>query len=121
LKFAFEYVGLHYDTLGAWGVRAVEVEGQWRQCGQETTRLHGFVRSGTVERGDLIAVPARSGRAFVSEVVAWMDTLTDWGDVGWYSWVGQVPYRFWLVLRGVPAAQDIACPGVAVGQDKRPG
>lgn len=118
MKFAFEYAGLYYDKSGTWGVRTVEIEGQWRHCGQETTRLHGRVRFGTVERGDWIAVPQQSGGVFLSMVADFMLSLTEWGDLAWYSGVGQVPYRFWLVLQGVPVAQDLLCPAVAVGQDK---
>jgi hypothetical protein len=118
LKFQFDYTGLYCDTLANWGVRTVEVEGQRRRCGQQTMRLHGRVRSGTAEIGDLVAVPTKSGGVFLAEVVDYMVSLTEWGDLGWYSGVAQVPYKFWLVLRGVPAARDIACPGVGIGQDK---
>jgi hypothetical protein len=117
MKFQFDYVGLRYDKLAAWCESTVEVEGQWRRVGLETTWLHGFVRSGGVERGDRVAVPSQSGRVFLSTVVDFMMTLTDQGDFGWYSKVGQVPHKIWLLLRGVPVNQDIVCPGVAVGQD----
>jgi hypothetical protein len=120
MKFQFEYTGLHYDKLATWGVCTVEIEGQWRRAGSETTRLHGFVRSGTVERGDLVAVPKQSGEVFVTVVVDFMLTLTDPGDFGWYRGLGQLPHKIWLLLRGVPASENIVCPGVAVGQDRFP-
>jgi hypothetical protein len=115
LKFQFDFTGVHYDRFATWKVRTVEIEGQWRHVGRETTRLYGIVRAGFVARGDLVAVPAKSDRVFLSVVVDFM--ISQDGDLDWDYQVGQTHHKVWLLLQGIPANQDLVCPAVAVGQD----